>query len=403
MKPTFWRLIGVMLLAGIQNISAQATPNLDAMILAIEQAQVNAEKLQQAIIQEGYETDKEFEARKAEALTKSKEPAVIALQTAISELERTVFSVTSDKVTLQAQPFDREAKTWTFYISSQDKTVPYSGKVVRSIAGNPNMKAAFDPVDRAIKEGTLAVRIEYRVRTEGAGEYQLRGLKAHFASDGVELFSLPLEASWIIKGASEAVRTVEKYTPQPTNSIPSQTLRGSERGNSYEMTIEAISGTAGRSLYEPIWLYMPLPYELSNSIYAAIPDRAGLPGTAAQRREQFAKVYELVSGTWWLRKGPLPGFQPAYEARPALWVMLEDAGYEIESAEYKTMNRLREITLLFRVLPYHPERGVELNSVHIERSSGISTVDDAVIYAFSKAEFSNSGVKSVNGRLTYRF
>ena len=192
--------------------------------------------------------------------------------------------------------------------------------------------------------------------------------------------------------------------PVPVPAQPaSQTLRGSETGNSYDMTIEAISGTAGRSLYEPIWLYMPLPYELPNSIYAAIPDRAGLPGTAAQRREQFARVYELVSGTWRLKKGPMPGSQPAYEARPAIWVMLEDAGYDLDKAEYKTMNRLREITILFKVSSYNPDRGVTLESVHIERSSGISFIDDAVIYAFSKAQFSNSGDKSINGRLNYRF
>jgi hypothetical protein len=170
------------------------------------------------------------------------------------------------------------------------------------------------------------------------------------------------------------------------------------------MTIEAISGSAGRSLYEPIWLYMPLPYELPNAIYAAIPDRAGLPGTAAQRREQFAGVYELVSGTTWkLKRGPLTGYQPAYEARPAIWVMLEDAGYDVSKAEYKTMNRLREITLLFKVSPYHPDRGVTLQEVLVERSSGMPDIDAAVVYAFSKAQFSNSGDKSINGRLNYRF
>lgn len=191
-------------------------------------------------------------------------------------------------------------------------------------------------------------------------------------------------------------------TPVPPQPAV-QTLRGSESGNSYDMTIEAISGTAGRSLYEPIWLYMPLPYELPNAIYAAIPDRAGLPGTAAQRREQFAGVYELVSGTWRLKRGPLPGSQPTYEARPPIWVMLEDAGYDISKAEYKTMNRLREITLLFKVSPYNPDQGVILETVHIERSSGISLIDDAVVYAFSKAQFSNSGDKSISGRLNYRF
>ena len=204
--------------------------------------------------------------------------------------------------------------------------------------------------------------------------------------------------------AQSVPAVVPAVVPTPVPPQPaSQTLRGSETGNSYDMTIEAISGTAGRSLYEPIWLYMPLPYELPNSIFTAIPDREGLPGTATQRREQFARIYEFTGSSWRLKKGPLPGSQPAYEARPPIWVILEDAGYDLERAEYKIMNRLREITLLFKVSPYHPDRGVILQEVLIERSSGISTIDDAVVYAFTKAQFSNSGDKAINGRLNYRF
>ena len=134
--------------------------------------------------------------------------------------------------------------------------------------------------------------------------------------------------------------------PIPVPAQPAyQTLRGSETGNSYDMTIEAISGTAGRSLYEPIWLYMPLPSVIPNSIYMAIPDRVGLPNTSAKRREEFAKVYDFTGGNWQLKRMS----QPAYDIRPAIWVMLEDAGYDVSKAEYKTMNRLREITILFKV------------------------------------------------------
>jgi hypothetical protein len=192
---------------------------------------------------------------------------------------------------------------------------------------------------------------------------------------------------------------VPSPTPVPVPAQPaSQTFRGSETGNSYDMTIEAISGTAGRSLYEPIWLYMPLPGIISNAIYLKIPDRAGII-SGDERRKQFASVYDYVGGNWQLKKNS----QPPYDSRPSIWVILEDAGYDVSKAEYKTANNLREITLLFKVSPYHPERGVTLQEVLVERSSGMSTIDDAVVYAFSKAQFSNSGDKSINGRLNYRF
>jgi hypothetical protein len=194
---------------------------------------------------------------------------------------------------------------------------------------------------------------------------------------------------------------VPSPTPEPVPAQPaSQTLKGSETGNSYDMTIQATSGNAGRSLYEPIWLYMPLPFELPNAIYLAIPDRKGLPGTATQRQEQFTKIYEFVGGIWKLKRY----IQPDYELRPAIWVMLEDAGYDLKNAEYKTNNRLNPITLLFKVSPYLTDKEeVILEEVHIERRSGMSDIDDAVVYAFKKSKFRNSGDKSISGSFTYRF
>lgn len=177
-------------------------------------------------------------------------------------------------------------------------------------------------------------------------------------------------------------------------------IRGSESGNSYDMTFLSGSGVVGRSLYVPIWLFMPVPNELPARIYESIPDLNGLPGTAAERRRIFEASYaKAADGSWQLKKFK----QPPYDGRPELWSMLEEAGYDVKNAEYKTTNRLRPVVILFKVSAPGPDGKPELEAVHIETGSGISTIDDDVLYGFKKAEFSNSGSSSISGRFTYRF
>lgn len=187
--------------------------------------------------------------------------------------------------------------------------------------------------------------------------------------------------------------------PAPPQAPPPVVLRGSENGNSYDMTYLSGSGIVGRSFYVPIWLFMPVPNEVPESIHSAIPDLPELPGTAETRKKLFATYYKNTGGTWLLK-----GFkQPDYDVRQTLWVMLEDAGYDLKNAEYKKDKHLKPVTVLFKVSAPGPEGKPRLEDVQIEHSSGYSNIDDDVMYGFNKAQFSNSGSTSISGRFTYRF
>jgi len=197
---------------------------------------------------------------------------------------------------------------------------------------------------------------------------------------------------------------VAQPAPAPKPAAPPApepvVIRGSESGNSYDMTFLSGSGVVGRSLYVPIWLYMPLPFEVPASMYEAIPDQAGLPGTADGRKAAFAKSYERSGTGWKLKKNR----QPDYESRPSLWIMLEEAGYDVKNAEYKTSNSLKPVVILFKVSAPGPDGTPTLEAAEIEGiGSGTSDIDKALLYGFKKAEFSNSGASSISGRFTYRF
>jgi len=208
----------------------------------------------------------------------------------------------------------------------------------------------------------------------------------------------PVPSAATTPAAQPAVSQPAVATPPPPIVI-----KGSESGNSYDMTIDAGSGRAGRSLYEPINLFMPLPTEVTSDVFNRIPDRIGLPGTAEQRKQEFNKSYALnTKGNWQLKGNK----QPDYDLRPSLWTMLEDAGYDLKNAEYKMGKHLRPVVILFKISAATTEtRGApKIEEVIVEGSgSGYSDIDEAVLYGFKKAGFSNSGAISIQGRFTYRF
>jgi len=210
----------------------------------------------------------------------------------------------------------------------------------------------------------------------------------------------PVPAPAPSKPAKAATPAPAKPTPVSKPAPAPVVLRGSENGNSYDMTFMSGSGVVGRSLYVPIWLYMPLPSELPGSVYDAIPDLAGLPGTAPTRRSAFESAYDRKADGSWQLKGLR---QPKYDARPELWTALEDAGYSVKNAEYKDGKGLKPVVVLFKVSAPGSDGKPVLEAVHIESSSGYSDIDDDVLYGFRKAEFSNSGSASISGRFTYRF
>lgn len=213
--------------------------------------------------------------------------------------------------------------------------------------------------------------------------------------------------------APAAVKPANPTTPKPTPAVTAQVpqpttppapvpvvLRGSESGNSYDMTFLSGSGIVSRSLYVPVSLFMRVPNELPASVYEAIPDQPGLPGTKEARKKIFTTWYELTGGKWQLKNHFK---QPDYDTRATLWIILEDAKYDVKKADYKDDKNLRPVTILFKVSAPGPDGKPVLEAVHIESSSGYGDIDEDVLYGFKKAEFSNTGTTSISGRFTYRF
>lgn len=220
----------------------------------------------------------------------------------------------------------------------------------------------------------------------------------------------PIQPQAQAKPVTKASSPAKTQTPEtPTQVASSQaipmpaqaplTIRGTESGNSYDMTLVSGDGVVSRSLYIPIWLYLPVPNEVGNTYYEAIKDALGLAGTAEARKELFASFYKPSGSTWILKNFR----QPDYDSRKSIWVMLEDAGFDVTKADYKDGKSLRPVVVLFKVSPPGSSGKPELLDVHIESRSGYSNIDDDVLYGFKKAEFSNSGTHPISGRFTYRF
>ena len=183
----------------------------------------------------------------------------------------------------------------------------------------------------------------------------------------------------------------------------SVTYRGSEQGNALDTVLGASSGTAGRILYAPIYGYMPLPSRVPASIYEAIPaDKAGyFPAEA--RKKTFLKYYQ-VEGDVLRLKEPVK-----IDQRQGLWLMLEEAGYDLASADYKDAVKNRVVVIEFVLSNTKqkdkggkPEK-VELVEVSLVSGSGSAEVDEAVLYGFKKATYFNQNDHAIEGKFSYRF
>lgn len=198
-----------------------------------------------------------------------------------------------------------------------------------------------------------------------------------------------------------AARAPESPAPAPTplvkstESAPTGPVRGEEYGNAHETSFETSAGRVGRSLYVPIWNFMPLPKSVENRVYDRIPGDTFL--SAAERKDRFRSRYEYASGAWKL-KSDVP-----LDQRQRIWLMLEDGGYDIARADYKAERSLSDVVIRFRVGPSQGNKPPALEGAEIAQSSGYPEIDEAVLYAFRRASFSNDSAKSVTGRFTYRF
>jgi hypothetical protein len=172
-------------------------------------------------------------------------------------------------------------------------------------------------------------------------------------------------------------------------------IRGEEHGNSHETTFDATEGRVGRSLYVPIWTFLPLPKTVENRIYDAIPGDGFR--TSVEQKARFRNHYEFESGIWKLKQNaPL-------DQRQGIWLILEGGKYELSRADYKTGRALSPIQIRFKVGPAQGNRPPVLESVELVESSGDPEIDAAVLFGFRRASFSNDSDRSVTGRFTYRF
>ena len=89
--------------------------------------------------------------------------------------------------------------------------------------------------------------------------------------------------------------------PGVAGGTGSVTFKGSEMGNALATTFGASSGQVGRNIYVPIYLYMPLPSRVDDSIYRNI-----------QAKETFRSSYQQ-SGSEWRLKRQVPLAQPVQQ------------------------------------------------------------------------------------------
>jgi outer membrane biosynthesis protein TonB len=164
------------------------------------------------------------------------------------------------------------------------------------------------------------------------------------------------------------------------------TFRGVEKGNRYTSTFGASTGPVGQNMYEPIWMYMPLPLRIDSSINVNIAAKA-----------TFSKYYDISGPVWQLIS------QPPIAERNGYWnALVEGGGYDASAADYKTGRKLSPIVLEFAVGPVTKNRA-ELVDVRLVSSSGSPEIDQAVLYGFKRAAFYNQTKYAVGGKFVYEF
>jgi hypothetical protein len=231
----------------------------------------------------------------------------------------------------------------------------------QAIAAAQERAAAEDAAVRAAAETAAAASSPPKTKTFGSSSGSGSGTGAPVSSSG--------------SGSSPGV----------AGGTGSVTFRGSEMGSALTTTFGASSGQVGRNIYVPIYLYMPLPSRVSNAIYRNV-----------AAKETFRSYYEQ-SGSEWRLKAQLPVAQ-----RGDIWTMLESAGYDASTADYRTDRKLQPVVLEFAVGPLSKNK-VELVDIRLVSSSGSSDVDEAVMYGFRQASFFNKTGYAVGGKFVYGF
>jgi outer membrane biosynthesis protein TonB len=294
-----------------------------------------------------------------------------------------------------------------------DSLGSYSGPVMVRIGLPEGTDETSMALPAPAAEGVTEPRAsaEETVSPQTAPQPEPLPAKAAEALPGAQAALIPAVEPAPPQGKDSPKTAVAKVPPAPAGAGASSalgptspdgtgttTLKGSEQGNSFQTSYESGSGKIGRSLYVPIYLYMPLPQTVGKALYDAIPPSKDGLLTAELRKVEFRSLYEQT-GEGWKLKSSSP-----IASRPRIWLMLQDAGYQIGRAEYKQGKELRPVVLEFEVgAPESEGRTPELLSVKVISSSGYAELDDAVVYGFRQAAFFNDSLKAIRGRFTYNF
>jgi hypothetical protein len=226
--------------------------------------------------------------------------------------------------------------------------------------------------------------------------------------------AIPVSPKSQPKPAAPAAKT----TPTPVAPVPSaapvaksdqpvvteKVIRGSEKGNSSELILKPQGEKISQNAYWPVYLFMPLPPKLDPGILGRVGPSKQLSGdgtpiySAEERRTLLLQAYSKTADGLTLTSDREIG------ARPGIWLILEDAGYDVANADYKKGKPLQPVVLTFKLgIPKGPSDNPELTDVHLDQSSGNGAVDEAVLYAFQKSTFANGTGQVAQGRYTYDF
>lgn len=187
--------------------------------------------------------------------------------------------------------------------------------------------------------------------------------------------------------------------PPAEVEVPVTVSKGDEAGNAYETTFEAAQGVVGRSLGVPIYYYLPLPISIDQSVLDNLQDDPQLERrTAERKRGILSRFYESDSNGYILMEDK----QPPLDYRPELWAILSEGGYDINIYKSEELG-LKGRQVVFTFVVEVGSGNTELSNVKFLRRTGYYEIDQAVIYGFQQAVFSNSSETPVKGRFTYRF
>jgi outer membrane biosynthesis protein TonB len=252
------------------------------------------------------------------------------------------------------------------------KTIPVQSAAAQKAAAAK--EAAAQAVQARTAQEEAAIRAAAATAAEQAGPPKTRTFGSSSSSNSASATG----SAPVVPGGTGSAPGV----PGGTGTV---TFRGSEMGNSLVTTFGASSGKVGRNLYEPIWMYMPLPKTIGESIYRNI----GAKGT-------FGSYYQQ-SGSDWKLKSQIPVAQ-----RSDVWNMLDSAGFDASTADFRTERKLSPVVLEFVVGPVTRNK-VELVEVRLASSSGSSEVDEAVIFGFRRGAYFNKTGYAISGEFVYSF